>query len=215
MDLFDVDLPLHAWSDEELQRFLYTESISVSVGVGGLSVAEACSLEMDVFDTFLAMVSLEDAESLVGKMRRIISHLRELCRKLALLKELGLVYLPLGQSLSSLSGGEAQALELAAESGSRGTVYVLDEPTSGLHPCDVSRLLTILNRLVDGGNSVIFIEHNLVFLAACDHLLDLGLAGGSAGGSLMATGRPDELALNPASVTGPYLRPLLGLQLQH
>lgn len=135
----------------------------------------------------------------------------ELRRKLSLLTEVGLDYLPLGQSLSSLSGGEAQRLKLAAELGSSGGAYVLDEPTSGLHPCDVSRLLAILNRLADGGNSVIVIEHNLEVLAACDYLLDLGPAGGAAGGRLLAAGTPEAVAMNPASVTGPFLRPLLGL----
>lgn len=136
---------------------------------------------------------------------------REIRERLGRLVDVGLDYLPLGQTLSSLSGGEAQRLKLAAELEERGGIYVLDEPTSGLHPTDVARLLSILHRLVDGGNSVIIIEHDLDALAACDHLIDMGPAGGESGGRVVAAGSPEELARDPRSVTGPYLRPILGL----
>ncbi|MBU0927345.1 MAG: excinuclease ABC subunit UvrA [Spirochaetes bacterium] len=150
----------------------------------------------------LAMTAGEAASAFCGK---------DIRAKLALLEEVGLGYLPLGQSLSSLSGGEAQRLKLAAELGEEGKVYALDEPTSGLHPADVTRLLGILDRLVDGGNTVVMIEHDVDALAACDYLIELGPGGGAAGGELIAFGRPEELALDARSVTGPYLRPILGL----
>lgn len=136
---------------------------------------------------------------------------KEIRARLARLADVGLGYLPLGQTLSSLSGGEAQRLKLAAELEERGNIYVLDEPTSGLHSSDVDRLLRILNRLVDRGNSVILIEHDVDTLAACDWLVDMGPSGGTAGGRVLSEGTPEQLAADPVSVTGPYLRPLLGM----
>jgi len=136
---------------------------------------------------------------------------RNIHGKLALLEDVGLGYLPLGQSLSSLSGGEAQRLKLATELGEEGKIYVLDEPTNGLHPTDVTRLLGILDRLVDGGNTVVMIEHDVDALAACDYLIELGPEGGAAGGEVIASGRPEDIARDTRSVTGPYLRPVLGL----
>ena len=134
----------------------------------------------------------------------------ELRRRLAVLREVGLDYLPLGQSLSSLSGGESQRLKLAAELHKSGGIYILDEPTSGLHPSEVSRLVGVLERLASGDNTVIVIEHDLDALAACSWLIELGPAGGAAGGRLLAQGTPEDLAGNPDSVTGPYLREVLG-----
>lgn len=135
---------------------------------------------------------------------------RELLGKLALLSEVGLGYLPLGQSLSSLSGGEAQRIKLASELGKSGRAYVLDEPTAGLHPSDVDRLLALLKRLVDGGNSVVVIEHDADLLAACDYLIELGPGAGERGGRIVSKGRPEDLAADPRSVTGPFIRRALG-----
>lgn len=134
----------------------------------------------------------------------------ELRRRLAVLREVGLDYLPLGQSLSSLSGGESQRLKLASELHKTGGVYILDEPTSGLHPTDVARLVGVLERLASGGNTVVVIEHDLDALAACSWLIELGPAGGAAGGRVIARGTPEDLAADPDSVTGPFLREVLG-----
>lgn len=129
--------------------------------------------------------------------------------KLQLLCEVGLGYLRLGQSSATLSGGEAQRLKLATElmrKSNTPTVYLLDEPSVGLHWHDLELLLTLFNKLVDAGHTVVFIEHNLDLIAACDTLIDLGPYGGQAGGQIVATGSVAELAQHPASLTGRYLQ---------
>jgi excinuclease ABC subunit A len=130
-------------------------------------------------------------------------------RKLRTLNEVGLGYLKLGQPATTLSGGEAQRIKLAAELSKRGTgktVYILDEPTTGLHFVDVQKLLVVLNRLVEKGNAVIIIEHNLDVIASADWIIDLGPEGGDNGGRVVATSTPEALASNDASTTGFYLR---------
>lgn len=130
-------------------------------------------------------------------------------RKLRTLNEVGLGYLKLGQPATTLSGGEAQRIKLAAELSKRGTgktVYILDEPTTGLHFVDVQKLLVVLNRLVEKGNAVIIIEHNLDVIASADWIIDLGPEGGENGGRVVATSTPEGLASNDASTTGFYLR---------
>ena len=130
-------------------------------------------------------------------------------RKLRTLNEVGLGYLKLGQPATTLSGGEAQRIKLAAELSKRGTgktVYILDEPTTGLHFVDVQKLLVVLNRLVEKGNAVIIIEHNLDVIASADWIIDLGPEGGDNGGRIVATSTPEGLASNDASTTGFYLR---------
>ena len=133
-------------------------------------------------------------------------------RKIQTLVDVGLGYIKLGQSATTLSGGEAQrvklALELAKVSTGR-TVYILDEPTTGLHTADVHKLIKVLQKLVDGGNTVIIIEHNLDIIKVCDHIIDLGPEGGDGGGEIVAVGTPEEVAENPKSYTGKYLKPLL------
>jgi excinuclease ABC subunit A len=129
--------------------------------------------------------------------------------------DVGLGYLRLGQSGSTLSGGEAQRLKLARELGRRETgrtLYLLDEPTTGLHFDDVRKLLHVLSRLVDAGNTVVVIEHNLDVVKGADHVIDLGPEAGEAGGRIVAQGRPETVALSEQSHTGRYLRPLLGLE---
>ena len=127
------------------------------------------------------------------------------------LNDVGLGYLPLGQSSTTLSGGESQRIKLATElarSETGQTLYFLDEPTTGLHFDDIRLLLGVLQRLVDRGNTVIVIEHNLDVLKCCDHLLDLGPEGGSRGGYLLATGTPEEIAAIDGNETGRFLRGL-------
>lgn len=129
-------------------------------------------------------------------------------RKLRIMCEVGLDYLKLGQSSTTLSGGEAQRIKLVDELAKRGqnTVYILDEPTTGLHSCDIEKLMHVLNRLVNKGNSVIIIEHNIEVLKTMDYLIDLGPEGGDEGGEIIAMGTPEEIAENPKSVTGLYLK---------
>ncbi len=132
--------------------------------------------------------------------------------KLQVLFDVGLGYIKIGQSSTTLSGGEAQRVKLATELSKRSTgktVYILDEPTTGLHTADVDRLITILNRLVDEGNTVIVIEHNLDVIKVADHIIDLGPEGGDKGGEIVASGTPEEVAQNEKSYTGIYLKKVL------
>ena len=129
-------------------------------------------------------------------------------RKLQSLYDVGLGYVKIGQSSTTLSGGEAQRVKLATELARRGTgktIYILDEPTTGLHTDDVARLLTVLQRLCDNGNTVLVIEHNLDVIKCADHIIDLGPEGGSGGGTIVATGTPEEVARVKESYTGQFL----------
>ncbi|MBP3582633.1 MAG: excinuclease ABC subunit UvrA, partial [Clostridia bacterium] len=130
-------------------------------------------------------------------------------RKLQTLFDVGLGYIKIGQSSTTLSGGEAQRVKLATELAKRSTgrtAYILDEPTTGLHTEDVSKLISILQRLADGGNTVIVIEHNLDLIKTADYIIDLGPEGGDGGGTIVATGTPEEIAECEKSYTGAYLR---------
>lgn len=136
-------------------------------------------------------------------------------RKLRTLWEVGLNYIKLGQQATTLSGGEAQRVKLATELAKRSTgktVYILDEPTTGLHIADVHRLIDVLQRLVDAGNSVVVIEHNLDLIKTADYIIDLGPEGGSGGGTVVAKGTPEQVAKTPGSYTGEYLKSLLNLK---
>jgi excinuclease ABC subunit A len=134
-------------------------------------------------------------------------------RKLEMLEEIGLGYIQLGQSATTLSGGESQRIRLSKELGKRATgntLYILDEPTTGLHFVDIQRLLDVINMLVDRGNTVVVIEHNLDVIKSADFIIDLGPEGGDQGGEVLATGTPEEVSLNPASYTGRFLTKCLG-----
>src|SRR5210317_787245 len=133
-------------------------------------------------------------------------------RKLQTLTDVGLTYIRLGQNATTLSGGEAQRVKLAKELSKRetgNTLYILDEPTTGLHFHDIEQLLGVLHRLRDHGNSIVVIEHNLHVIKTADWLIDLGPEGGDGGGQIIATGTPEDVAANPRSFTGQYLKPLV------
>ena len=133
-------------------------------------------------------------------------------RKLQTLYDVGLSYIRLGQPSTTLSGGEAQRIKLAAELSRRGTgktIYILDEPTTGLHFADVHKLIEILRRLSDGGNTVIVIEHNLDVIKTADYIIDMGPEGGDGGGTVIAQGTPEEVAEVPESYTGYYVKKYL------
>src|SRR5690606_25601040 len=136
----------------------------------------------------------------------------KISRKLKTVVDVGLGYLTLGQPATTLSGGEAQRVKLASELHKRSngkSFYILDEPTTGLHADDISRLLLVLQRLVDNGDTVLTIEHNLDVIKTADHIIDLGPEGGASGGTILATVTPEEIAAVENSYTGKYLKPIL------
>jgi excinuclease ABC subunit A len=140
------------------------------------------------------------------------AHIPKIKRRLQTLHDVGLDYMRLGQPATTLSGGEAQRVKLATELSkvaTGDTLYILDEPTTGLHFADVQRLLEVLDRLVEAGNTVVVIEHNLDVIKSADWIIDLGPEGGEAGGELMATGTPEQVAATPGSYTGEFLRELV------
>ena len=139
-------------------------------------------------------------------------NLPKIRRKVQALVEVGLGYVKLGQSSTTLSGGEAQRVKLATELArvsTGNTIYILDEPTTGLHAADVHKLIEVLQRLVDAGNTVLVIEHNLDVIKTADYLIDLGPEGGDGGGEIVAVGTPEEVAQVAGSYTGQYLKPYL------
>ena len=139
-------------------------------------------------------------------------NLPKIKNRIQTLMDVGLSYVKLGQPSTTLSGGEAQRVKLATELSKRATgrtLYILDEPTTGLHTADVHKLIEVLDRLTDAGNSVVIIEHNLDVIKVCDHLIDLGPEGGTGGGEIVCTGTPEQVAQHPTSYTGKFLNPLL------
>ena len=151
-------------------------------------------------------------EMTVDEAVEFFKNLPLIAGKLQTLQEVGLGYIRLGQPATTFSGGEAQRIKLATELARRSTgktLYILDEPTTGLHSDDVKRLLSILQRLVQGGNSMIVIEHNLDVIKSADWIIDMGPEGGQGGGMVVATGTPEDVARNPKSETGKYLRDVL------
>lgn len=151
-------------------------------------------------------MTVEDAEQFFSAVPSI----RE---KMTTLMRVGLGYVKVGQQATTLSGGEAQRVKLSKELSRRSTgrtLYILDEPTTGLHFEDTKKLLEVLHELVDQGNTVVVIEHNLDVIKTADHIIDIGPEGGDGGGTIVATGTPEQIAEVPESHTGRYLAPLLG-----
>ena len=151
-------------------------------------------------------------EMTVDEAVEFFENIPKIKRRLETLQDVGLGYVKLGQSSTTLSGGEAQRVKLATELSKRSTgrtVYILDEPTTGLHSADVHKLVHVLNELAEGGNSVIVIEHNLDVIKTADYIIDLGPEGGSGGGTVIAKGTPEEVAETEGSYTGQYLKKML------
>ena len=148
----------------------------------------------------------------VEEALHFFSAVPKISRRIQTLYDVGLGYIKLGQPATTLSGGEAQRVKLATELSRRSTgktLYILDEPTTGLHTADVHRLIDMLNRLVEGGNSVLVIEHNLDVIKTADYIIDMGPDGGDRGGTVVAQGTPEQVALADGSYTGYYLRKML------
>ena len=151
-------------------------------------------------------------EMSVEEAVEFFEHIPKIARRLRTLHDVGLDYIRLGQPATTLSGGEAQRVKLATELSkvaTGDTLYILDEPTTGLHFADVQRLLDVLGRLVDAGNTVVVIEHNLDVIKTADWLIDLGPEGGEEGGEVVATGTPEDVAAVPGSYTGQFLADLV------
>ena len=145
----------------------------------------------------------------VSEALKIFENIPKVYKTLKIMDEVGLGYVELGQNAVTLSGGEASRVKLAKELQKKPTgksVFILDEPSTGLHQDDIKRLLLILNRIVDNGDTVIVIEHNLDIIAQADYIIDLGPEGGEFGGEIVATGTPEEVSKNPNSYTGMYLK---------
>ncbi len=151
----------------------------------------------------------------VEEALQFFEHVPTIARKIQTLYDVGLSYIRLGQPSTELSGGEAQRIKLATELSKRGTgktIYILDEPTTGLHFADVHKLIEILRRLSEGGNTVVVIEHNLDVIKTADYIIDIGPEGGDAGGTVIAKGTPEEVAAQPASYTGQYVKKYLDVR---
>ena len=185
-------------------RRLKPEALAVTVG--GLSIWQATELPVDEELAFFNGLTLTETQQLIAAQI-----LKEIRSRLGFLQSVGLSYLTLSRSSGTLSGGESQRIKLSSELSKRDTgrtLYILDEPTTGLHFEDIRLLLDVLNKLVDRGNTVIVIEHNLDVIKVADHLIDIGPEGGEEGGRIVATGTPAEVARCPESYTGRFLQKL-------
>ena len=209
-----LDVPVHETAEQvavEIAPILY-EAVACVAG----EVREVChgarynreTLEVHYKGKNIAQVLDMTAEEAVD----FFENLPKIRRKAQTLVEVGLGYVKLGQSSTTLSGGEAQRVKLATELArvaTGKTIYILDEPTTGLHAADVHKLIDVLQRLVDAGNTVLVIEHNLDVIKTADYIIDLGPEGGSGGGYVVATGTPEEVAKVEQSYTGQYLKSYL------
>jgi excinuclease ABC subunit A len=159
--------------------------------------------------TFKGKSIADVLEMTVDEACEFFEHIPKIYRKLKTLQDVGLGYISLGQSATTLSGGEAQRVKLATELSRRSTgntIYILDEPTTGLHSADIACLLEVLRRLVENGDTVVVIEHNLDVIKTADYIIDLGPEGGSGGGTIVGCGTPEELVKNEKSYTGKFLK---------
>ena len=179
---------------------------ALGVTVGGKNIIELCSLSVAESIEFFKMLELSETEKKIA-----VQLLKEINARLNFLKNVGLEYLTLDRSAGTLSGGEAQRIRLATQIGSglTGVMYILDEPTTGLYTADIASLLEVLGRLVDQGESMVIIEHNLDVVKTADYIIDLGPEGGDKGGEIVATGTPEEVVKVEASYTGQYLGPVI------
>jgi excinuclease ABC subunit A len=162
--------------------------------------------------TYKGQTIADVLEMTVSEALTFFENIPAIKNKLQTLNDVGLGYIRLGQPATQLSGGEAQRVKLASELSRRATgrtLYILDEPTTGLHFADIERLLHVLQRLADGGNTIVVIEHNLDVIKSSDWIIDLGPEGGSGGGLVIAEGTPEAVANDPNSFTGHYLKQLL------
>ncbi len=185
---------------------IYTDLAFLS---GVKTPCEACEgkrFKDEVLDYLLNGRSITDVLAMTVAQALEFFTIKEVMRKLQAMSDVGLDYLTLGQPLSTLSGGECQRIKLASELHKQGSIYVMDEPTTGLHMSDVGHLLAVMDRLVDGGNTVIVIEHNLHVIKNADWIIDMGPEGGSKGGRVIFSGTPVQLLDVPESLTGSYLR---------
>ena len=180
---------------------------SLAVTVGGINIAEFTEKSIAEELKFLDSLVLTERESMIAEMI-----IKEIKSRLSFLSSVGLDYLDLARASATLSGGEAQRVKLATELSRHSTgktAYILDEPTTGLHTADVHRLIDVLQKFVDNGNTVIVIEHNLDVIKTADHIIDLGPEGGNGGGEIVVTGTPEEVAECERSYTGKYLKDIL------
>jgi excinuclease ABC subunit A len=186
----------------------FLSDVYVPCEVCGSKRYNAQTLEVKYREHSIAQV----LDSSIDECRELFGNHPQLSRVLQTLSDVGLGYMKLGQSAPTMSGGEAQRVKLSRELGKRHTgktLYILDEPTTGLHFADIERLLDVLQRLVDAGNTVLVVEHNLDVIKCADWVVDLGPEGGSGGGQLVAEGTPEQVARVRASHTGKFLAPLL------
>ncbi len=178
-----------------------------SVKIADLNIAEVSAMDIQAELNFFKELKLSEQNATIAA-----PILKEISDRLTFLKNVGLDYLTLSRSARTLSGGEAQRMKLASELHKKSTgknLYILDEPTTGLHSEDIRKLLNVLQALVDNGNSVLIIEHNLDVIKNADHLIDLGPEGGNGGGQVVATGTPEKVVEVKGSYTGKYLKPIL------
>ena len=171
-----------------------------------IAIGDYVTYRFAVLNQYLGIIKPDAGP--VRQARQLFENYPGLERRLAVLEEVGLEYLRLGQPATTLSGGEAQRIKISRELGKRslpGTMYILDEPTTGLHMHEVGKLIKVLHALVDKGASVVVIEHNTDMILASDHVLDMGPGGGENGGLIVSAGTPEAIVADPESVTGRFL----------
>ncbi|HEX2908232.1 MAG TPA: ATP-binding cassette domain-containing protein, partial [Phototrophicaceae bacterium] len=185
---------------------IYTDLAALGEVKSPCEICEGKRFKDEVLAYKLDGQSITDVLGMTVQQALAFFNIKKVCTTLQAMSDVGLDYLTLGQPLSTLSGGECQRIKLASELHKKGSIYVMDEPTTGLHKSDISRLLTIMNRLVDMGNTVVVIEHNLDIIKNADWIIDMGPEGGSKGGRVMFEGTPAQLLTATHSLTSAYLQ---------